>query len=102
MARSRFLRGAWAARLGLALASALVGGASAHAADGGAVVPVGVAVVEITPSYPIRLTGYGGRKTESEGVEQPLKAKALAIGSADGPGPVVLVTVDNCGVPAHV
>jgi hypothetical protein len=77
-----------------------------RAADDRAAVPVGVAVVEITPSYPIRLTGYGGRKTESEGVEQPLKAKALAIGSAAGPGPgqgpVVLVTVDNCGVPAPV
>jgi hypothetical protein len=64
-------------------------------------VPVGVAVVDITPSYPVRLTGYGSRKTESEGVENRLKAKALAIGS-DDQGPCVLVAVDNCGVPAKV
>jgi neutral ceramidase len=64
-------------------------------------VPVGVATVDITPSYPVRMTGYESRKTESEGVETPLKAKALAIGG-DVEGPCVLVTVDNCGVPAKV
>jgi hypothetical protein len=70
---------------------------------------VGVAQADITPDYPIRMTGYGNRKTESEGVEQRLRAKALAIGEAaadggevGGSGRVVLVTVDNCGVPAPV
>ena len=43
-------------------------------------VPVGVAVEDITPTYPIRLVGYGSRKTESEGIESPLKARALVIG----------------------
>jgi hypothetical protein len=60
---------------------------------------VGVAKIDITPDYPIRLSGYGNRREESEGVEQHLWAKALAIGS-DADGPAVLVTVDNCGVPA--
>src|SRR4051812_41740791 len=64
-------------------------------------VPIGVAVVDITPETPIRLTGYGDRKTESEGVESRLKAKALAIGS-DAEGAAVLLAVDNLGVPAHV
>lgn len=64
-------------------------------------VPVGVAAVDITPEYPIRLNGYGGRKTESEGVESRLQAKALAIG-ADAQEAAVLVAVDNCGVPARV
>ena len=41
--------------------------------------PAGVAEIDITPDYPIRMTGYGGRKTESEGTEQRLKARALAI-----------------------
>lgn len=55
---------------------------SARASEGpsgsapGATVPVGVAVVDITPAYPIRLTGYGSRTTESEGVASPLKARA--------------------------
>jgi hypothetical protein len=71
------------------------------AVDEGATVAIGAAQVDITPAYPIRLTGYGNRKTESEGVEQRIKARALAIGD-DRSGPVVLVTVDNCGVPAHL
>ncbi|HTL58247.1 MAG TPA: neutral/alkaline non-lysosomal ceramidase N-terminal domain-containing protein, partial [Candidatus Limnocylindrales bacterium] len=62
---------------------------------------VGVAKIDITPSYPIRLTGYASRKTESEGVAQKLYAKALAFGS-DAERPAILVTVDNCGVPAAI
>lgn len=60
--------------------------------------PVGTAEVDITPAYPIRLNGYGNRKTESEGVASRLKAKALAIGEPAA----VLVAVDNCAVPARV
>src|SRR5436190_1635093 len=62
---------------------------------------IGVAKIDITPAYSIRLTGYAVRKTESEGVAQHLWAKALAIGS-DRERPAILITVDNCGVPAHV
>lgn len=60
---------------------------------------VGAAAVDITPDYPVRLSGYGGRRNESQGVAQRIFAKALAIGS-DDEGPAVLVTVDNVGVPA--
>ena len=62
------------------------------------VIQVGIAEVDITPAYPIRLSGYGSRRTESEGVNQRIWAKAVAIGS-DAEGPVVLVTVENCGLP---
>ena len=34
--------------------------------------PVGVARIDITPTEPIRLTGYAVRKTNSIGVEQKL------------------------------
>ncbi len=66
-------------------------------------VAVGVAVEDITPAYPIRLMGYGNRKTESEGITSRLKARAIAIGD-DGAagGPAVLVAVDNCAVGANV
>ncbi len=60
---------------------------------------VGAAAVDITPEYPVRLSGYGNRREENKGVAQHLFAKALAMGS-DEEGPAVLVTVDNCGVPA--
>jgi hypothetical protein len=76
---------------------------------------IGVAKMDITPTYPIRLSGFGFRRTESEGVTQRIWAKALAIedaGESDGvsgqPGQisarrsVLLIAVDNCGVPAHL
>ena len=61
----------------------------------------GAASVDITPDYPIRLSGYGGRRDVNTGVSQHIFAKALAIGS-DEDGPAVLVTVDNVGVPASM
>lgn len=64
-------------------------------------IDVGVARIDITPDYPIRLTGYAVRTNESQGVVQRLWAKALAIGS-DAQGPAVLLTADNCGVCANV
>jgi len=67
-------------------------------------VPVGVAVVDITPDYPIRMVGYESRKTESDGIASRLKARALAIGGDDEAqgGPAVLVAVDNCAVGSKV
>ncbi|MFO1499265.1 MAG: neutral/alkaline non-lysosomal ceramidase N-terminal domain-containing protein [Verrucomicrobiota bacterium] len=56
--------------------------------------PVGVAQIDITPDYPIRLSGFGGRRTESEGVTARIWAKALAIGRPPE-GPAVLITADN-------
>ena len=61
--------------------------------------PVGVARIDITPEKPIRLNGYGSRTKPSEGVDQPLHAKALAIGDQD---PVVLITADLIGIPKQV
>jgi hypothetical protein len=58
---------------------------------------VGVAAVDITPDYPIRLNGFGFRRTESEGVTQRIWAKALAIGT-DAEKPLVLLTVDSLGI----
>lgn len=63
---------------------------------GGSTYEVGVAKIDITPDYPIRLHGFGGRRTESEGITQRIWAKALAIGS-DAEKPVILFTVDNLG-----
>src|ERR1043166_6464606 len=62
---------------------------------------VGVAKIDITPDYPIRLTGYASRKTESAGRAHRILGRALAIGT-DREGVAILITVDNCGVPANV
>jgi hypothetical protein len=62
---------------------------------------VGVAQVDITPDYPIRLNGYGARTMESEGIDQHLFTQALAIGS-DKKSLAILITVDNVAVPAYL
>lgn len=71
-------------------------------AEGPSTIPVGAAALDITPGTPIRLAGYGSRKTESEGVAGRLRARALALGGDEGEGPVVLLTVENCGIPASM
>lgn len=64
-------------------------------------IPVGVASIETTPTEPIRLSGYGSRNTPSEGIDQKLHAKALAIGAGTEDEPLsVLITLDAIGIPA--
>ncbi len=70
-------------------------------AESGRLYQIGVARKDITPTYPVRLSGYAVRKTESTEVTQWLWTKALAIGS-DKDGPALLITVDSIGVPRHV
>jgi hypothetical protein len=62
---------------------------------------VGAAQVDITPDYPIRLSGYGARQKESEGIDQHIFAQALVIG-ANEKNLAVLITVDNLAVPAYM
>jgi putative membrane-bound dehydrogenase-like protein len=59
---------------------------------------VGVAVVDATPDYRVRLSGFGGRRDESDGVTHKIWVKALAIGD-DAKSAAVLITVDNLGIP---
>ena len=40
---------------------------------------IGAAAIDVTPDGPVRLRGYAGRVTESEGIVQGLWAKALVI-----------------------
>ncbi|MEI6326324.1 MAG: hypothetical protein WCO91_12795, partial [Gemmataceae bacterium] len=61
--------------------------------------PVGLAKIDITPDFPVRLSGFGFRRTESEGVNQRIWAKAMVLGAKD---PAVLITVDSLGVSAHL
>ncbi|MCP4814873.1 MAG: hypothetical protein GY888_20390, partial [Planctomycetaceae bacterium] len=46
----------------------------------GQAVQVGAAKLDITPSHPTLLAGYGGRPGEHEGIDTRLWARALAIG----------------------
>ncbi len=58
---------------------------------------VGVSKVDVTPDYPIRLNGFGFRREESEGVNQRIWVKALAISQEDEQ-PVILLTLDSLGI----
>ncbi len=60
---------------------------------------VGLAKIDITPAFPVRLSGFGFRRSESEGVNQRIWAKAMAIGDKD---PAIIITVDNLGVSASL
>ncbi|MBI4605228.1 MAG: neutral/alkaline non-lysosomal ceramidase N-terminal domain-containing protein, partial [Planctomycetes bacterium] len=70
----------------------------ARAADG---FLAGAAKVDITPDGPIRLSGYGSRTLPSEGVEDPISARALVLKDSEGVL-TVLVSVDAIGIPARV
>jgi len=79
------------------LAILLISG-QAIAADDATVFSVGTASVDVTPAFPIRLNGFGGRSKESAGVRQQLWAKALAISTSENDA-VVVITVDTLGIP---
>ena len=61
----------------------------------------GFARVNITPKSPIYLSGYAARTKPSEGVLQPIWAKALAIQDTKG-AKTVIVTTDLIGLPRPV
>ncbi len=62
---------------------------------------VGIATVDITPTGPIWMAGYAARKHPSEGVAQPLHAKALALEDKKG-NRCVIITSDLLGFPRAV
>jgi putative membrane-bound dehydrogenase-like protein len=85
--------------LHVSLVGLLASAQPAAAAEAPGTYRVGVARVDITPGYPVRLSGFGSRRAESEGVTQRIWAKALAIDDGE---PAVVITVDNLGVPANM
>lgn len=65
-------------------------------------IATGIASVDITPRFPIRMAGYAARlSTETDSILQPISAKALALGS-DEQQPSVMITVDLVGIPWRI
>ena len=58
----------------------------------------GVGRADITPKEPVWLGGYEARKKPSEGVDQKINVKALALQDADG-AVTLIVTADTIGTP---
>ncbi|MDY0168336.1 MAG: neutral/alkaline non-lysosomal ceramidase N-terminal domain-containing protein [Thermoguttaceae bacterium] len=85
------------------LMTATAGVALADAtAPGKGAVPVGMARIDVTPDFPVRLAGYAGRMDEATEVVERLWGKALAVGGDDGNGPAVLILVENCSATAEL
>lgn len=62
---------------------------------------IGVAKVDVTPDYPVRLNGFAARKTESDGVSGRIWVKALVF-LDEREGPAILLTTDTLGIPASI
>lgn len=62
---------------------------------------VGVGKIDVTPDFPVLLSGYAARKAPTDGVAQPLYARALAIGTSREDA-CVLVALDNTAIPASL
>ncbi len=90
----------WFIVIGVTSSAALTEVSSAAGGEP-SLIQVGVAKVDITPTEPIRLVGYGGRRAEATTVASRIWAKALAIGS-DEQNPRVLITTELIGVPASL
>ena len=62
----------------------------------------GFAKVDVTPTEPVRMSGYGSRDHPHEGVDTPLFVRAaclLPIADDDQPvSPLVLLSIDNVGL----
>jgi hypothetical protein len=61
----------------------------------------GIASIDITPTHPIRLTGYSNRLDEATETIAPLHAKAIALEAADGTRSL-LITADLLGFTADI
>ncbi len=70
-----------------------------RAQDDESLVFAGAAKVDVTPTEPVVLAGYGGREAPFEGIDQPLWARALVLGEEK---PAAIVILDNCGVPEPI
>lgn len=62
---------------------------------------VGIATTKITPERSMWMAGFGAREDPSQGVEQELQAKALALEDADGRR-VVIASVELLFVPGDI
>jgi len=70
----------------------------------------GAAKVDITPTEPVRMAGYGNRDRPSEGVDSPLAVRCIALRQRSSPPPVasdhhetlLLVAIDTIGLPGSL
>lgn len=62
----------------------------------------GFSKVDVTPTEPVRMAGYGSRDRPSEGIDTPLHVRCLALKSGSDDPTSLLVSVDTIGLPGSV
>ena len=78
--------------ISLPFISLLVVGQADNSKGDAGILRVGIAKTDVTPSIPVKLYGYASRKTYSEGIHDPLSARAVVF--ENGGKKVLLVSTD--------
>ncbi len=63
---------------------------------------IGFGKSDITPTQPLRLSGYGNRTEPSEGIDEPLHVRAMALRAGNAGSLHLIVSVDTIGVPGEL
>jgi neutral ceramidase len=95
ISNSRFGGRPVAATLAIVLAAQATAAAEIRPNDAASSLRAGLAKIDITPTQPVLLAGYASRTNLSQGVHDPLSARAVAF-DQDGKR-LVLVSLDNLG-----
>ncbi len=61
----------------------------------------GFSKIDVTPSLPVRLSGYASRERPNEGIETPLYVRAIAIKHRNDGDTHLLISVDTIGLPGE-
>ncbi len=62
----------------------------------------GFSRVDVTPTEPVRMAGYGNRDHASEGIDTPLYVRAFALQSSSSDQASLLISVDTIGLPGSM
>lgn len=58
----------------------------------------GFSRVDVTPTEPVRMSGYGNRDRPSEGVDTPLYVRCIALQQQNDPQRSLLISIDSIGL----
>ncbi len=62
----------------------------------------GFSRVDVTPTEPVRMAGYGSRDHPSEGIDTPLYVRCFAIQNQTNNHPQLIISVDTIGLPGSM
>lgn len=62
----------------------------------------GFSRVDVTPTEPVRMAGYGSRDHASEGIDTPLHVRCFALQSTSSDQASLLISVDTIGLPGSL